>query len=493
MLKQLGLRSEIVIQLSLLMIAAIVFISLLLMKQSEQDLLRQRINQNISLLQIFAETINPSSPPEKILSLLEKAESKFLSVQKLQAIAIADLRQTLASVNHSEETDWPKKIQIRQAILSGSPIIESDYGSFADQTYLLVTLPLKEKIRRPLAIQARFSLDDIRPSAFKSRNYVLLYVTLCGLILILFGSYLLERTIVRPIQHVEQASTAIAHGELDQHIPTKGPRQIAQLANSFNTMSKALKQSQKETQDHIHTLESLNRELKITQDELVRSEKMASIGILAAGMAHEIGNPLGALIGYLDLLNPRQNHQQEAEIIDGAKQEAARIDHLVRDLLDYAQPENNNEVDTDPQAVIQQTIKLLSQQQDFYDVAITSQIPANTPHVKISAPRLQQVIINLLVNARDAGPAGSSLKLNTQVQDKNLVIEVSDQGEGIPEELLTKLFDPFYTTKPPGKGQGLGLFISHRIITDAHGTLQATNNPAGGATFTIRLPLRETT
>lgn len=489
MFKQLGLRSEIVIQLSLLMAAAIVFVSLLMMKQSEQDHLQQRVDQNLALLQLFTEAIDPTSSAEEILNRLVQAERKFLSAYKLQAIAVADLQQTLASVNHSDDPAWPKTLQLKETILTNSTLIETDYAGLAGRGHLLITLPLQESTRRAIAIQVRFSLDDIRPSIFNSRNYIAAYILLSGLVLIVFGSYLLERAIVRPIQHVERASASIACGNSAPHVPIEGPREIAQLARSFNQMSAALKQSQSETEAHIHSLEQLNHQLEITRDELVQSEKLASLGILTAGLAHEIGNPLGALIGYLDLLNSPTPGPRFKEILPCAIEEAARIDLLVRDLLDYARPTNDPEQQTDLVETLQRTIKLLGQQQDFSGYTFALEIPQSLPIVRIATARLQQVIINLLTNARDASPAQSRLQLSAQVAGERLLIKVTDQGMGIRRELLPHLFDPFYTSKPPGKGRGLGLFISHRIITDAGGKLQALNNPAKGATFTISLPI----
>lgn len=499
MFSRLGLRSEIVLQLSLLMAASIIFVSLLIMKVSEQKLLQQRIQHNSSLLTLIASNLELKNQSSKEIELqLQQALNQFHPKLGMKAIAVLNYRQPLHQATTEEISNWLDIKEGDLARLSGNMSKKLRYRGFLQtivdpsDNYLLVTLPVNNYNKSEL-LQAYFSLGDIRTLAYQAHGYLLPYIFLVGLTLVLFGSYLLGKIIVQPIKALQRASQSIASGDFEQSVSTVGPKEIYHLIDNFNQMSRSLHSSRSESEAHIQSLEQINHELEQTRNELIQSEKMASIGHLAAGIAHEIGNPLGALIGYLNLLGGQNNVDAafSQDILNRSQHEAERIDHLVRDLLDYAHPEGETRMSCEPIKVIKGAVQLLDQQNSLTSNKLLLHLPEQLPCVSITQRKLQQVLINLLLNARDASPAMETISLTAALEGNRIRMIVTDRGEGISPIDLPHLFDPFFTTKPQGKGRGLGLFITHRIINDAGGKIEVESDSEQGTHFTLLLPITE--
>lgn len=501
MFTRLGLRTEIVLQLTLLMAASIIFVSVLIMKVSEQELLQQRIQHNTSLLNLLTINLELKNRPQKEIELqLQQVLQHFHPKLGMKAIAVLASNKPISQVTTEEISNWPDVKESDIVRFSGSISTKLHYRGFLQtifdpsQSYLLVTLPINNSYNNPVFLQAYFSLDDISSLAYQTHGYLIPYIFLVGLTLVLFGSHLLGKIVVQPIKALQQASINIASGDLQQSVPTSGPKEIYQLSDHFNRMSQALHASQNETETHIQSLKQINHELEQTRDELVQAEKMAAIGHLAAGIAHEIGNPLGALIGYLGLLRGQGesvNSPQSQDILSRSLKEAERIDQLVRDLLDYAHPEDEASTSCEPIKVIKDTLLMLNQQKSLSSGRLLLHLPASLPNVPLTHRKLQQVLINLLINARDASPKDENIILTAETGGSQIKVTVADKGEGISASLLPYLFDPFFTTKAHGKGRGLGLFIAHRIISDAGGKLEVESESNQGARFIILLPITE--
>jgi two-component system NtrC family sensor kinase len=236
----------------------------------------------------------------------------------------------------------------------------------------------------------------------------------------------------------------------------------------------------------------------VAQQEIIKAEKLASVGRLAAGIAHEIGNPIGIVFGYLDLL--KQDDLNEAEKDDFLKRieiEVQRINSIIRQLLDLAR---TKEIKPRPMAlhpVIEDIVKVMAVQPLTADIDIRATLGADKDMVWGNEDQLRQVFLNLLLNAADAirsgpDPASGAIVVSTANVDKeggspSIDITVSDNGPGIDAQQLGNIFDPFYTTKEPGKGTGLGLAVSYMIIDGLGGRISANRMPQGGAAFTISL------
>jgi signal transduction histidine kinase len=487
--KTVGLRAEIIINIALLVAAALLFVSFLLLRLTERELLEERLRHLHSIMAVLSRS-GPLVPTEnpffddfpKLLS----PESGVIYLQLFDRnLDPLDPAAVMAEVDTGE---------LRQVRITGEASVNVHYNSFwlpgnaAVKDVAVMTVPLFDRQQLVALAQARFSLTDIRQRIVAARHIVLIYVALYGGVLLLFGIYLLGRTVVTPIRRLMTASGRVAAGDLDQPLDLKGgPREILEVADSFNTMQESLKSSREETRATIHSLEQANQTLQETRDELLRVERMASVGHLAAGMAHEIGNPLGAVIGYLELLKRDVQGGMPRDLVDRAAIEASRIDRLVRDLLDYAAPAGNVPESLDPAEVFAEARDLLRHQGIFGTFRLCDHLPLSLPLVQISRHRLIQVLVNFLLNARDASPPDGEIRLTGGEVGDFVWLAVGDQGEGIAVEDLSHLFDPFFTTKAPGQGFGLGLSVCHRIAADAGGRIEVRSIVGEGSEFILWL------
>lgn len=350
------------------------------------------------------------------------------------------------------------------------------------------------------------------------------------LIFAVFGHVLITRRVLKPMARLVGMAEAIAQGEVVVAVPQAETREIARLSQSLSDMAQRLIADQEQLTANIRSLDETNRLLTEARDAMVQSEKFASAGRLGAGIAHEVGNPLSSILGYLSLVRKHAS-PRGSEMIDAAEKEAHRIDRIVRGLLDYARPREAKPQLLDVNQVIGETIELVSTQGKFKHVRVEPALAEDLPSVTGDPYQLQQVLVNLFVNAADAleGHPDPIIRVQTvervhraapalQARRKDdhpsvdyshrrrlhapprvltgdpgsagsTVVEilVSDNGPGIPRELIDQIFEPFFTTKEIGKGTGLGLAVCSRLIEGMGGVIRADSDEAG-ATFRIVLP-----
>ncbi|GAB4541878.1 MAG: hypothetical protein Kow0063_33170 [Anaerolineae bacterium] len=300
-------------------------------------------------------------------------------------------------------------------------------------------------------------------------------VTLIALICIVLAGLIavpIAHFITQPIVTLVEANRRLAHGDMTVRVRPYGSGELAMLGHSFNRMAETLQQ---------------------TQQELLHKERLASMGQLAAGVAHEINNPLGTILLLADVMcketgsdDPRQ---RDLEMIVN---ETIRCKNIVADLLNFARQQELLAQDTDIHTQLEQAIELLRHQPVFEKVEIKREYSPGLPHIQADPAQLQQAFINLLKNAAEAMDAkhGGTITLATRLVDSQWVeVQVSDTGCGIPENNLGRLFTPFFTTKPTGKGTGLGLSITYGIIKMHRGQISVQSQVGQGTTFRVMLPV----
>jgi signal transduction histidine kinase len=324
---------------------------------------------------------------------------------------------------------------------------------------------------------ARVALDAPAPvRVVLKRSGWLLLGLVCGdaLLVLALGYFVLTQMVVQPLRKMERATAQVGVGDWDQHIELAGPPELSALARAFNQMTSSL---------------------AAQREQLIRSEKLASVGQLAAGVAHEIGNPLAAILGYVDILRVDRAgsgalpEAERRDALDRVKAETQRITRIIRDLLEYSRPSHEEPSRIDPLVVVSSAQALLAPQARFHEVRITATPEAGPwPTVLVSQGRMTQVLVNLLLNAADAMDGKGQVSVTCERAAGRVRIAVSDQGPGIERELRRKVFDPFFTTKPPGQGTGLGLSISRAIVETYGGTLELDPEVERGARFVIDLP-----
>ena len=268
--------------------------------------------------------------------------------------------------------------------------------------------------------------------------------------------------------------------------------------------------SKAELRESINSLEKTNQELTQAQEEIIRSEKLASIGRLASGVAHEIGNPIGIVLGYLDLLKGADLEIDERQdFIDRIEKEIDRINRTIRNLLDFSRPAKGEVKVVSVHQILTDMMGMLKPQPMMSDINVVVDQRAAQDTVLADPDKLKQVFLNIVMNAVDAmagdvppeDSEGKQLSIATGLVQENrpqgsgtvarVHVDCGDNGPGIPAEDLSRIFDPFYTTKEPGKGTGLGLSVSLRMIADMGGDIKVNSELGKGTTLTVILPLHE--
>jgi two-component system NtrC family sensor kinase len=283
-----------------------------------------------------------------------------------------------------------------------------------------------------------------------------------------------SRYITRPLKELKElvdASRRVAQGDMTVRVPVRARGEVGLVATSFNSM--------------LDTLQA-------TQEQLVHAEKMASLGQLAAGVAHELNNPLGTVLLYSDILfkecQPDDPRRADLEMI---VRETKRCKGIVAGLLDFARQNQVAAQETDLNALIQSVIQIERKREVYARIQVVSELDPALPKIQADPAQLQEVFVNLMSNAVEAMSPGGTLTLRTRTGPPGMVTaEVEDNGEGISPDNLNKLFTPFFTTKPVGKGTGLGLAITYGIIKMHRGQINVQSQLRRGTCFTISLPVK---
>jgi len=295
-----------------------------------------------------------------------------------------------------------------------------------------------------------------------------------------------------PVLKLKEGAGEIARGNLDHEVEASGSDEIAELGRSFNLMARSLKEHRLSLERANRNLISANEELQRLQKELIRSERMAAVGQLAAGLSHEIDNPIGIILGFAELMYedfPEGDPRREdlATIIE----ESRRCKRIVRGLLDFSRPPALGVVPTDVNDVVSDTVQAAISQRMFKGITVELSLADSMPRIPADPDRLRQVFMNLLLNAAQAMPEGGRVDVLTDY-DKNVSavrVVLADNGPGIPPEDIDRVFEPFFTTKRPGEGTGLGLAICQRLLEEQGGTIGVESRQGEGARFTVTLPL----
>jgi C4-dicarboxylate-specific signal transduction histidine kinase len=328
-------------------------------------------------------------------------------------------------------------------------------------------------------------------AALPLANLLLFYVGITGLAVLVLTYFALTHLIVRPLDRLTAISEQLGSRSLMVRAPVAGAAEVARLASAFNHMAEQLRGERQALEQRLAELERKTVELRATQQQLVHGEKLASVGRLAAGVAHEIGNPLAAILGLVELLREGGlDPAQGGEFLRRIQAETERISGIIRDLLDFSRRDGEGDLageSSELQLVIADAVNLVRPQKESRDVKIDVALSADVGLVVGPQAKLTQVVLNLLLNALDALAGKGSVRIDARRDGDAVVLTVHDDGPGIPAEILDRLFEPFTTTKPPGKGTGLGLAVSHALVEGMGGTITAENPPDGGASFEVRL------
>lgn len=352
----------------------------------------------------------------------------------------------------------------------------------------------------------------IETEPHRTRSFIgllALYMALFGLGLLLSIYLALTLLIVRPLEALGLAARRVAFGARELVIPNLPARELTSLGKSLRTMTDKLLSDERELRHHLDEINLANERLKQAQERLIRSERLASVGRLAAGLAHEVGNPIAAMLGLEELvLSGDLSAEEQQDFLRRIHAETERVHRVLRDLLDFARPISNAAGESadepgDVAASVAETLALIRPQKAFKQIDICSELTSDLPLVTLCRPKLVQVLLNLLLNAADAlkaeedpslGSRATPAAVNHRItiaatsDDASVSVTISDNGPGVASSVRQHLFEPFVTTKEIGKGTGLGLAVCRGLVESIGGSIYLDPAYRDGARFIVELP-----
>lgn len=338
------------------------------------------------------------------------------------------------------------------------------------------------------------SLEMLRQ---KSHEYRLEFVMLTCLLLLMIGILLTVLThylVDIPVQRLVRHSALVALGDLESRVPVSSLDELGELSESVNRMTGSLARADRELKGWAGALESKveerSREIMLMEEQLRRSEKLASLGTLAAGVAHEINNPLTGILLYASILNSDERLAPALlPDLERVVSETEKCAGIVKNLLEFSRESLPAKELIDIDAILDEVVTLFHQQPDFSNIVISKNFGSDLPQISVDPNQVRQVFMNLVINAGHAMPGGGGLEISTYASADGMYVSAAfkDNGDGIPEENLARIFDPFFTTK--SEGTGLGLSISYGIIENHGGRIEVMTTAGGGATFIVMFPV----
>jgi two-component system NtrC family sensor kinase len=384
--------------------------------------------------------------------------------------------------------------EVNQAVLQqGNPWIHRAF--VVNDWYISAYEPIKDIENNIIGI---LYVGMLEKPYIDLRNKVMITFTgiafLCVVLLLAMMAFTTSTIIIHPLKKMLLATQKIAQGDLSHKVEIDLKDEVGLLAQSFNQMTENLKKANNKLLLWGRTLEKRveerTRELQNTQDSLIQSEKLASLGKMAAGVAHEINNPLTSILINTHLMLEKVDDKHAFfESLDLIAEETSRCSQIVKGLLEFSRQNPPQKSYGDINDILSQTVELVQNQISLHNIKVIKKFSDEIPLIKLDKDKVKQVFLNLMMNASDAMPKGGTLTIETRLttDKKHAEILFSDTGIGIPKENIHKLFDPFFTTKH--SGTGLGLAVSYGIIKQHQGNINIESEPGKGSTFLINFPI----
>jgi len=503
-----NLRTWILAYLTLLIVAAMLLINVVMIKFSERDLVQARMNQARLLLHSLEQRIGEGIGTS--LTLRGNVENSAFRRGIDELLKKGDLSGFLM-INRNGRTvmdsgSWPQTQDGARLLAREALRTRGNTHEFYGNTWAVVWIaPRSFNVSAPVVHQGKLlgaitvgaDLMPLYQNLRASEKIAVFYILLNTLILVLFGSYLLSRGVVNPLRKLLRIADEFKEGEDFSRLAESSRTEIGELSRSLNLMVQRLEENREELKAHIASLEKANQQIRKAQAEIIKSEKLASVGRLAAGVAHEIGNPIGIVLGYLEMLKGGEVEESERrDFLERIESELTRISQIIRQLLDFSRPSGSDWEETGIHDLLLETIDMVKAHRMMEDIRVEPSLEAEEDTVFADSNQLKQVFLNLIMNAADAmaeeaPPENADKLLTVESRNRDGRIEISfiDTGPGIDSTEMDRIFDPFYTTKDPGRGTGLGLSVCHTIVEGMGGDIRAQSTPGKGTTMIIDIPL----
>ncbi len=538
-----GLRGEITLNLILFVSMMIVMMAFLLFDVSRESVVVQRIEDRRGMVESILENIEKGMGPDSDLSVIAQSESLREFLQGcLDGGIIQEARLTgldgedllkVGDVGLIGEKSLP---DVKAAIESQRLLtrINRDNSLFFKELWgeAVISTPVKKGGQVIGGLQIISQITEVKDGLLHYNWHVLILLVLFSILMVIVISYSLSHEVVNPIEEILGVMENVKKGDLRQHLPVKSSNEIGRLAESFNSMLRELRKNRRDVDNYLESLQEVNNKLMRAEHRALRTESLVTIGKLAAGVAKEMGNPLGALYGYLEKMKKMVSGDEEKELLGKIEKETNKINEIIFGLLDLSRRDKQGPKQTiNVNEMIEKIVSLLSSQNGLEGIGSQLHLKLDLPDVKGDPREFQQALMNVILNAVEAMPSGGILTIKTTTasfengesgdelepvrregdplnldfsplrkrsnQDfppisfddgqEVVVIEITDTGKGIKKEHLPQIFDPFFTAK--GKGTGLGLSITEKVVRGMGGLIRVSSTWGKGSSFYFYLPM----
>ncbi|RJP81289.1 MAG: sensor histidine kinase [Desulfobacteraceae bacterium] len=504
-----SIKVKIAVTLVVILLVAMILIDFIVVTTGQRNFIDLEIAKADLLSALIAENLSvPDTGKSMVLPLhFQKQLNEMVQDYEISRLILLDTQFNPIHVSKKRfENDTELFQLVRQAMLTNqkkSRYQGDTWGIFWRQRQnIFLAVPLFHEKKMVAGAGIVIQLEGFYNSMRQSQQIVILYILFNTILLTLFGLYRIVKLTLHPINRLVKRAEEYRDDSRLVFKTEKEENEFGQLSRALNSMLNKISDDRETLRQSLISLENANTEIKKAQKEMIRAEKLASVGRLAAGIAHEIGNPIGIVLGYLGLLKENTiSNEERDDFIKRAESEISRVKSIIRELLDFSRPSEEIQDNVSVHDIILEIKDILKVQPVMAEIEIRLMLDAKNDIVYADPNQLKQVFVNLMMNAADAisssgKPEQGVITIQTELAPASgngktdLVIQVVDNGIGISDSNLETIFDPFFTTKEPGKGTGLGLSVCFMIVEQAGGVIKAESKEGRGTTFTMRLPVR---
>ena len=510
-----GLKTKIAFNIAILFFVAMLLVNIVTVMTAQRDIIRTEVSKGqfilstieTDLLKSIKFETGPATTPSRahIFRLLTEA-----GVSHALVLGKNNKRFFFGNTPGPLRDEMMKHSRkVMRSKTHAANFFGTTWGVFWKQRRdLILSEPLLQNNQAVAAASIVLPLEGIYQSLRRSQKMLFIYLFINTVILTFIGIYRLSKVYFQPLARLARRAEDYREDDEMLFSVRKEDNELHKLSGSLNSMLRRISADKEKLRSTVNSLESANLELKKAQKEIIRAEKLASVGRLSAGIAHEIGNPIGIVMGYLELLQQKDIPAAEKkEYIHRTEAEIERINTIIRQLLEISRPSNVGLKAVSAHDLIDDIAEVLNVQPLMSNIELECRLEAENDKIMADSNQLRQVFLNLIINAADAvsaeGKANNGKLLiqsslvgetpepsqDQQDHQAHLQIMFIDNGPGISEENIANIFDPFYTTKEPGKGTGLGLSVSFMIIEGFGGKMTVSSKIGEGTTMTLLLPV----
>lgn len=493
-----GLKTNIALNISILLFFGMMLTVILLTSLFQQFIIKTEIEKGLYAVSVVEELIAASDPADSNASsgfgfrrvLFDSGVSNAVMIYPGSGIKFEFGKSALEPHALEDYADKAFVLEKREVSMEGE-----GWGVFwKHKRELVIASPIYKKKQKVAGLCLVIPLKKMFLDFRKLLKIMFVYIIINVAFLTLAGLYQISKSAVKPIHRLLKRANEYHDENTPVIFEEKTGNEFKKLSGALNTMLGRISDDRKKLHETVKSLEIANEELKNAQRDIVRAEKLASVGRLSSGIAHEIGNPLGIVSGYLELIkDENQPFEEKKEFIVRAEKELQRIDGIIRQLLDYSRTSREKTSSVSVHEVIDDVVDMVKIQPFMDDIKIDDDGVEKELFVRADFDQLKQVLLNLLINAADAINAvenqqNGRIKICAEKREKDfVVISLTDNGAGITEKDIGNVFDPFFTTKEPGKGTGLGLSVCFMIIEGFDGKITIESKDGEGAEINIEL------